>query len=102
MFHSSQSVGLLEQIDAVELRSPQDSSAISLESRLIAGLAGSVVDSAGQVDGIWQILNGPDVTHPERLALLQERLGQYSVDINLLNTLVRKAVGTAETLLRSS
>lgn len=102
MLHSAHAVGQLEELNGVELRSPQERSVVSLESRLIEAFAGSAVDSAGQVDGIWQILNGPDVTHPERLALLQERLGQYSVDINLLNTLVRKAVGTAETLLRSS
>jgi hypothetical protein len=47
-------------------------------------------------------LKSPDITSPETLALLQERVGQYNVDINLLNVLVRKAVGTAETLLRAS
>lgn len=44
----------------------------------------------------------PDITSPEVLAQLQEQMGQYNVEINLLNVLVRKAVSTAETLLRAS
>ncbi|NWA09814.1 type III secretion system inner rod subunit SctI [Pseudomonas gingeri] len=102
MPYPSNPVSLLDQVAMVELRSPGEGAAVSLEARLIEAFAGSAVDSARQVDGVRRLLDSPDITHPEKLAVLQEQLGQYNVDINLLNTLVRKAVGTAETLLRSS
>ncbi|MFZ4968487.1 type III secretion system inner rod subunit SctI [Pseudomonas gingeri] len=102
MPYQSNPVSLLDQVAMVELRSPGENAAVSLEARLIEAFAGSAVDSARQVDGVRRLLDSPDITHPEKLAVLQEQLGQYNVDINLLNTLVRKAVGTAETLLRSS
>ncbi|AEV61823.1 type III secretion system inner rod subunit SctI [Pseudomonas ogarae] len=86
----------------VELRGPQEGPIVSLESRLIEAFAGSAVDSAQEVSAINQLLQRPDITDPEVLAQLQELTGQYNVDINLLNVLVRKAVGTAETLLRAS
>ncbi|WP_017901926.1 type III secretion system inner rod subunit SctI [Pseudomonas asplenii] len=102
MSYSIPSVGLLEQVALVELRSPAQSSPVSLEARLIEAFAGAAVDSAQRVESIQRIMTGPDVTHPEKLAQLQEQLAQHTVDVNLLNILVRKAVGTAETLLRSS
>ncbi|BBH32272.1 hypothetical protein SAMN04488697_101291 [Pseudomonas sp. 43mfcvi1.1] len=86
----------------VELRGPQEGPIVSLESRLIEAFAGSVVDSAQDVSAINQLIQRPDITAPEVLTQLQELTGQYNVDINLLNVLVRKAVGTAETLLRAS
>ncbi|AXP02286.1 type III secretion system protein PrgJ [Pseudomonas fluorescens] len=86
----------------VELRGPQEGAIVSLESRLIEAFAGSVVDSAQDVSAINQLIQRPDITAPEVLTQLQELTGQYNVDINLLNVLVRKAVGTAETLLRAS
>jgi hypothetical protein len=85
-----------------ELRGPQEGPVVSLESRLIEAFAGSAVDSQQEVSAINQLLQRPDITDPEVLAQLQELTGQYNVDINLLNVLVRKAVGTAETLLRAS
>lgn len=85
-----------------QLRSPQEGSVVSLEHRLIEAFAGAAVDSAREVAAIEHLSQRPDITSPEALAQLQERMGQYNVDINLLNTLVRKAVGTAETLLRAS
>jgi hypothetical protein len=85
-----------------ELRGPHEGPIVSLESRLIEAFAGSAVNSEQDVSAINQMLQRPDITNPEVLAQLQELTGQYNVDINLLNVLVRKAVGTAETLLRAS
>ncbi|WP_204126422.1 type III secretion system inner rod subunit SctI [Pseudomonas ogarae] len=93
---------LIARSTFVELRGPQEGPIVSLESRLIEAFAGSAVDSAQEVSAINQLLQRPDITDPEVLAQLQELTGQYNVDINLLNVLVRKAVGTAETLLRAS
>ncbi|QBF27707.1 type III secretion system protein PrgJ [Pseudomonas tructae] len=75
---------------------------VSLQDRLIQAFAESAQASKSQVAQIQQLLQRPDITSPQALALLQEQTGQYNVDINLLNTLVRKAVGTVETLLRQS
>ncbi|WP_433739488.1 type III secretion system inner rod subunit SctI [Pseudomonas putida] len=86
----------------VELRGHQEGSIVSLESRLIEAFAGSTVSSHQDVSAINQMMQRPDITDPEVLSQLQELTGQYNVDINLLNVLVRKAVGTAETLLRAS
>ncbi|CAH0213983.1 type III secretion system inner rod subunit SctI [Pseudomonas brassicacearum] len=93
---------LITRSGFVELRGPQEGPIVSLESRLIEAFAGSAVDSTQDVSAINQLLQRPDITDPEVLAQLQELTGQYNVDINLLNVLVRKAVGTAETLLRAS
>jgi hypothetical protein len=101
---SVQSIGasLIQRTNFAEITGPQDSSVVSLESRLIDAFASSAVSSEQDVAGINQLLQSPDITSPEVLTMLQERVGQYNVDINLLNVLVRKAVGTAETLLRAS
>ncbi|CAK9888335.1 MULTISPECIES: type III secretion system inner rod subunit SctI [Pseudomonas] len=75
---------------------------VSLQDRLLQTFAESAQASDLHVASIEQMLQRPDITSPEALAQLQEQTGQYNVDINLLNTLVRKVVGTAETLLRQS
>jgi hypothetical protein len=93
---------MVEELDFVQLRGPQEGPVVSLESRLIQAFAGSAVNSEQDVAAINQLMQRPDITSPEVLMQLQELTGQYNVDINLLNVLVRKAVGTAETLLRAS
>ncbi|WP_433766860.1 type III secretion system inner rod subunit SctI [Pseudomonas putida] len=102
MFLESIFLSDIEPASFTELRSPQEGPIVSLESRLIDAFAGSAVNSEQDVSAINQMLQRPDITNPEVLAQLQEMTGQYNVDINLLNVLVRKAVGTAETLLRAS
>jgi len=92
----------IERTAFTQLRGPQEGPIVSLESRLIEAFAGSAVNSEQDVSAINQLLQRPDITNPEVLSQLQEMTGQYNVDINLLNVLVRKAVGTAETLLRAS
>lgn len=93
---------IIEPTAFAELRGPQEGPIVSLESRLIEAFAGSAVNSGQEVSAINQLLQRPDITSPEVLTQLQEQIGQYNVDINLLNVLVRKAVSTAETLLRAS
>ncbi|BBP64182.1 hypothetical protein PHLH5_17230 [Pseudomonas sp. Cab53] len=92
----------IERLAIAELHGPQEGPIVSLESRLIDSYARAFVDSGQDVSAIGQLLRRPDVTDPDVLAQLQELTGQYNVDINLLNVMVRKAVGTAETLLRAS
>lgn len=97
IFHSN-----VEGAAFTELRTPQEGPIVSLESRLIEAFASSAVTSGQDVSAINQLMQRPDITSPEVLTQLQEQVGQYNVDINLLNVLVRKAVSTAETLLRAS
>lgn len=92
----------IQRTPFIELSGPGEGPVVSLESRLIEAFAGAAVNSERDVSAIHQLMQRPDITHPELLAQLQEQVGQYNVEINLLNVLVRKAVGTAETLLRAS
>ena len=96
------SASLVARSAFTPLRTPQEGPVVSLESRLIEAFAGSAVSSEQAVGAIDQLLQRPDITDPGVLTQLQELTGQYNVDINLLNVLVRKGVGTAETLLRAS
>lgn len=96
------SLPFIQRTAATELRGLQEGPSVSLESRLIEAFAASAVNSEQEVAAIHQLMQRPDITSPEVLTQLQELTGQYNVDINLLNVLVRKAVGTAETLLRAS
>lgn len=98
----SLSSSFVERTTITELRGPQEGPTVSLESRLLDAFASSAVNSGQEVSSINRLMESPDITSPEALARLQEQMGQYNVDINLLNVLVRKAVGTAETLLRAS
>lgn len=98
----SLSSSFVDQTAITELRGPQEGPVMSLESRLLEAFASSAVNSSQEVSSINRLMESPDITSPEALARLQEQMGQYNVDINLLNVLVRKAVGTAETLLRAS
>ncbi|MEX3772316.1 type III secretion system inner rod subunit SctI [Pseudomonas sp. MYb118] len=98
----SVSPSLASAVAVAPLRNPQEGPVVSLEQRLIEAFARSSVDSAQDVGAIERLTNSPEITSPEVLAQLQEQMGQYNVDINLLNVLVRKAVSTAETLLRAS
>ncbi|HWT69634.1 MAG TPA: type III secretion system inner rod subunit SctI [Pseudomonas sp.] len=95
-------LSVIQRTAFAQLHGPQEGPIVSLESRLIDAFAGSAVNSEQEVSAINQVLQRPDITDPDVLAQLQEMTGQYNVDINLLNVLVRKAVGTAETLLRAS
>jgi hypothetical protein len=98
----SLSSSFVERTAITELHGPQESQTVSLESRLLEAFASSAVNSGQEVASINRLMESPDITSPEALARLQEQVGQYNVDINLINVLVRKAVGTAETLLRAS
>nr|WP_238938630.1 type III secretion system inner rod subunit SctI [Pseudomonas typographi] len=75
---------------------------VSLEDRLLGAYASAGVETRQAEAAIQAIIDSPDITHPEVLAKLQTQLAQYNVDVTLLNALVRKAVGTVETLLRAS
>jgi hypothetical protein len=84
------------------LGSSADASVITLEDRLVQGFASASVQTQQEYTAINAMLERTDITSPEVLAELQIRMAQYNIDVNLLNTLVRKSVTMVETLLRSS
>lgn len=98
----SMSVTSVGKINFSELVRHEGDSVVSLEGRLIDSFARSAVAADGEQAKIKKMLDSPDITNPEVLAQVQMLTSQYNIDISLLNTLVRKTVSTAETLLRSS
>lgn len=89
-------------VQMAELARPTPDSVVSLEGRLIESFANSAVSAEHDHAKINAMLQRPDITNPEVLSELQVMTAQYNIDVTLLNALVRKAVSTAETLLRSS
>ncbi len=85
-----------------ELARPEPGSVVSLEGRLIESFASAAVGTERDHARINAMLKRPDITNPEVLSEFQLLTAQYNIDVSLLNVLVRKAVTTAETLLRSS
>ena len=92
----------LSSLHLVELARPEPGSVVSLEGRLIERFASAAVGTERDHARINALLKRPDITNPEVLSELQLLTAQYNIDVSLLNVLVRKAVSTAETLLRSS
>lgn len=92
----------VNKLQMAELTRPEPASVVSLEDRLIERFATSAVGAEKEASAITAMLNRPDITNPEVLSELQVRSAQYNIDVSMLNVLVRKAVTTAETLLRSS
>jgi len=92
----------LSSLELVELARPEPGSVVSLEGRLIERFASAAVGTERDHARINAMLKRPDITNPEVLSELQLLTAQYNIDVSLLNVLVRKAVSTAETLLRSS
>ncbi|MCA4963417.1 type III secretion system inner rod subunit SctI [Pseudomonas sp. Y24-6] len=92
----------LSSLQVAELSTPAPNAVVSLESRLIQGLAKSAVGTEQDYAKINGMLDRPDITNPEVLSQMQIMMAQYNIDVSLLNVLVRKTVSTAETLLRSS
>lgn len=85
-----------------ELRVAGEESVVNLEDRLLKAFADSSVDTQNKSSTIDAMLKRSDITDPEVLAVLQQRVGEYTVDVSMINAMVRKGVSTVETLLRSS
>lgn len=92
----------VSQARFAELRVPGEESVVNLEDRLLRAFADSTVDTQIRSSTIDAMLKRSDITDPEVLAVLQQRVGEYTVDVSMINAMVRKGVSTVETLLRSS
>ncbi|MBM2885059.1 type III secretion system inner rod subunit SctI [Chromobacterium amazonense] len=80
----------------------QENDIVSLDDRLIQAFSRSAVSAGIEKDGILQRLEQPEaVTDPEQLFQLQLRTSNYNLEVSMISTLTRKAVGAVESLLRS-
>lgn len=80
----------------------QETDIISLDDRLIQAFSQSAVNYGTEKDSILARIENPDaVTDPAELFELQLRSSNYNLEVSLLSTLTRKAVGAVEGLLRS-
>lgn len=81
---------------------PQETDVVSLDNRLIQAFSRSAVDLGMEKDSILNQLEKPSaVTNPAELYSLQLRSSNYNLEVSLISTLTRKAVGAVEGLLRS-
>ncbi|POB00628.1 type III secretion system protein PrgJ [Chromobacterium sinusclupearum] len=80
----------------------QENDIVSLDDRLIQAFSRSAVSSGIEKDSILQRLEQPEaVTNPAELFELQLRTSNYNLEVSMISTLTRKAVGAVESLLRS-
>lgn len=80
----------------------QESDVVSLDDRLIQAFSRSAVDLGMEKDSILDRLENPAaITDPAELYSLQLRSSNYNLEVSLISTLTRKAVGAVEGLLRS-
>lgn len=80
----------------------QDTNIVSLDARLIDAFSRSAVNLGMEKDAILARLENPAaVTDPAELFSLQLRSSNYNLEVSLISTLTRKAVGAVEGLLRS-
>ncbi|WP_063895989.1 type III secretion system inner rod subunit SctI [Burkholderia ubonensis] len=75
---------------------------MSLEDRLVQAYANSAAALGAERDAILASLTSPaTISDPDGLLALQQRTANYNFEVSLISTLVRKAAGAVETLLRS-
>lgn len=80
----------------------QETDVVSLDDRLIQSFSKSAVNLGMEKDAILARLQQPNaVTDPADLFSLQLRSSNYNLEVSLISTLTRKAVGAVEGLLRS-
>lgn len=80
----------------------QDTDIVSLDARLIDSFSRSAVSLGTEKEAILSRLENPAaITDPAELFSLQLRSSNYNLEVSLISTLTRKAVGAVEGLLRS-
>ncbi|WP_334614484.1 type III secretion system inner rod subunit SctI [Escherichia coli] len=73
---------------------------VSLEQRVIEQTIDNIVEYDARRNHIEDMVKKS--RSPEDYIALQEAISDYSIDVSLAQTLVRKVTSAAETLLRSS
>lgn len=100
------SMHTVQSLDALTNRfrdiTRQGTDVVSLDDRLIQTFSRSAVNLGMEKDSIMALLEHPGaVTDPAELFSLQLRSSNYNLEVSLISTLTRKAVGAVEGLLRS-
>jgi hypothetical protein len=81
---------------------PSENSLVSLDERMINLFAQNAVNTQQEKEAILSQLERPQsVTDPVMLFQLQQRTSNYNLEVSMISTLSRKAVGAVESLLRS-
>lgn len=75
---------------------------VSLDDRLIEAFSNNAVRIGQEQTSILSQLDRPaELSDPAVLFELQQRTANYNLEVSMISTLTRKAVGAVETLLRS-
>lgn len=79
-----------------------ESQIVSLDDRLIEAFSNNAVRIGQEQTSILSQLDRPaELSDPAVLFELQQRTANYNLEVSMISTLTRKAVGAVETLLRS-
>lgn len=79
----------------------QTSNVVNLDDRILNKIADATLYSEAVKDNIIQSVNSKSIISPDELLNAQQKTLTYSVEIGIINSIVRKGVSTVETLLRS-
>lgn len=87
------------QNDRIE---PDEVNLIPLEDIVRNAYSTAAVKTDRDKMAIDLLANDPGaIADPEKLAILQDRLGDYTIYISLVSTMARKATTTVETLIKA-
>lgn len=88
--------------EATELFRANNDDVAGLDEMLMKSIALGAVTTHAEKQSVIQKMSGPDaVTSPEDLLDIQQRTSDYNLQVSLISTLARKAVGAVETVLRA-
>jgi len=94
-------IGGISNVRTVDI-TPSQTDFLPLDERLRDMFASSAVNTQNEQASIMAKVNDPDIlSSPGGVLELQVALGEYRYKVETISALTRKAVSTAETLLRT-
>ncbi|EFC4872283.1 type III secretion system inner rod subunit SctI [Escherichia coli] len=90
----------VSSVNIIKSCSQTEERVVSLEERAIEETINSIVEYDARRNHIENLAKS--ARSPEDYIALQEAISDYSIDVSLAQTLVRKVTSAAENLLRSS
>lgn len=87
---------------ATEIYQRNDEQVADLDDMLMKSIAQGAVATHADKQSVMQKMSQPGaVSSPEDLLDIQQRTSDYNLQVSLISTLARKAVGAVETVLRA-
>jgi len=87
---------------AAELFQAKNENVADLDEMLMNSIAQAAVATYSEKQSVISKISGSDaITSPEELLEIQQRTSDYNLQVSLISTLARKAVGAVETVLRA-